>query len=676
MSEVSSRVRYQYAHSSDDDESDDERYENESAFDNESDVDVVPDFIELVQGDEALELRDDAEEEEQQENLVATIEPNRGQKYVSQGKGDRTVWWSMPAQDEKDRTQRMKQNRAQSFPYCKETFDDYQKAFKRVFPPSIIGQIVIETNRKAKKVYEQFRRENPLRQMRPWKETDVDELFAYIAILLHCGAEKSHNVEAADLFHPTNMPFYRAVMSLKRFQQLTRFLRFDDSRTRLVRLREDKLAPIRYIWDLFSKNVTMPFVSSLEIVIDEQLLTTRNRCSFRQYIPSKPGKYGIKIFWAVESRTNYPLAAEVYVGTQPNQNRSTGVAHDLVLRLMKDHLYLGANLTVDNFFVSYKLAEDLLRKETTMVGTIRSNKRELPKFFTSADEAKKRGPNKSIFCFSDSCELVSYTSNTNKNVLLLSTAHATENVNESTGKPLIIHDYNEHKGGVDTFDKMLRAYTCKRRCSRWPMLMFFNMIDVAGLAAFRLIELSNPTWKGRDKRKKFLKALAFELAQNQLEKRSKTPNLRRSTKIAMNLIGFQPKYSPVKPRQMPKVQVDNRTFSHSVSLSFSLPIFFFLSWLCIFHSQVKNPNRRCEECKKDRRTKDNKTTAVCDLCLKPTCSLHYVRSCESCYLTKFMDPDTHEESGEEEEVDEEMPDAGPRPSTSARRPRVDSIINL
>lgn len=124
--------------------------------------------------------------------------------------------------------------------------------------------------------------------------------------------------------------------------------------------------------------------------------------------------------------------------------------------------------------------------------------------------------------------------------------------------------------------------------------------------------------------------------------------MRRSTKIAMHLIGFQPKDGPVKPRQMPRVQVENQTFSHSVSL-------FSLSWLCFFHPQVKNPNRRCEECKKDRRTKDNKTDTVCDLCLRLTCSLHYVRSCESCYLTKFMNPDTHEGSGEEEEVDEEIP---------------------
>lgn len=554
-----------------DSESDEEAYDDQSDFDNDSvrDPNYVPNYDDFEDVEQPEELYEE-------EELEAAIDPNRGQKYTAQGKGCKTVWWSMASEDEIERTDRMKLNRMQSFAYCKEHFDDNKKAFMRIFPPNIVGQIVIETNRKAKRAYEENHRSNSPKKMRYWKETDIDEIYAYIAILLYAGAEKSHSVHCKDLFHKSNMPFYRAVMSLERFQQLTRFLRFDDSRTRMVRLREDKLAPIRYIWSLFQKKLSDAFVPSSELVADEQLLTTRNRCSFRQYIPSKPGKYGIKIFWLVESRTNFPLAAEVYLGQQPNQNRSTGVAYDLVFRLMKDHLYLGVNLTIDNFFVSYDLAQDLIAKDTTMTGTIRSNKRELPKVFASADEAKKRGPNKTVFCFSNSCELLSYTSNTNKNVLLLSTAHATEKIDEETGKPLVILDYNKHKGGVDTFDKMLRCYTCVRKCNRWPMLLFQNMIDVAALAAYRLCELSNPTWgaRKRDMRKIFLKQLAKDLAQDNMENRCKT-RLKHTTKTAMDLIEFKPKVDTAVKRKMPEVQVKTQII---------LSILLFLSLLFISHT--------------------------------------------------------------------------------------------
>lgn len=68
--------------------------------------------------------------------------------------------------------------------------------------------------------------------------------------------------------------------------------------------------------------------------VDEQLLNARNRCPIKQYIPSKPGKYGIKINWNVDATTSYPLFAEnVGTQTQPNEERSTGIAHQLVLRL-------------------------------------------------------------------------------------------------------------------------------------------------------------------------------------------------------------------------------------------------------------------------------------------------------------------------------------------------------
>lgn len=715
VQDISEEEEHRVAHffASENESSDDDsvgaEYEDESDFDDSvADPNYVPDLNDLndneLFGDEVND--EEQEEVEIDEGSVGAIGPNRGQKYKGQGKDDKTVWWSMPSEDEIERNERMKENRMRSFAYCREPFTDKLKAFMRILPTSIIGQIVIETNRKAKRAYQDNLRSGSPKRMRKWRDTDTDELYGFIAILLYSGAEKSHSVHATDLFDESNMPFYRAVMSLSRFQQLSRFIRFDDSRTRIARLREVKLAPFRYVWEMFMKNLVMPYVPSLELCADEQLLTTRNRCSFRQYLPLKPGKYGVKIFWLVDSQTNYPIAGEVYLGKQPKAHRSTGVAHDLIMRLAKDYLYLGANITLDNFFVSYKLAQSLVAKDTTITGTIRPKKRELPSVFTSAEEAKKRGPNQSIFCFSNECELVSYTSNSNKNVLLLSTAHATEAVNEQTGKPLVIHSYNEHKGGVDTMDKMLRGYTCKRRNARWPMLLFFNVIDVAALAAYRLCELSNPAWRSnkKNKRKIFLKELAFELAQNQMEKRSKIPNLMNKTKLAMSMIGFKPKEPFVAKRKMPVIQVKYFSFFHFQSFSHTHSLFHIdsyshyllhfrslshshcsLSYLSISfphlssHMQVKNPPRRCEQCKKSRSTKDNKTTASCDLCLSATCAMHYVRACEDCYLTKFKDPEVDEMARDEEEDGEFLPDDVAGPSSSeprSKKARRESTINL
>lgn len=192
---------------------------------------------------------------------------------------------------------------------------------------------------------------------------------------------------------------------------------------------------------------------------------------------------------------------------------------------------------------------------------IRLNKREIPRAFASSKEAKKRAANSSIFCFSKSCELVSYTARSKKkNVCLLSTAHATEALNEETGKQMVIHDYNSQKGGVDTLDKMLRGFTCKRKIKRWPMIIFYNMIDVAALAALRMFEVCHPAWRPHkmQRRKLFLKDLAMDLAQNHMRDRCSVP-IRAPVKSAMDLIGFKPEAVTLM-RQMPEVQVNNWTF--------------------------------------------------------------------------------------------------------------------
>lgn len=552
---------YEFEYTDDDDDefiySDDE-----SEFDLGGEASAIED-IELFEMRKSIDAEffdDDVFEEievEVETEEEMPIEPNRGAKYEGQGKTDKTVWWSMPCEEQKKRTELMKKNREESSACSIENFVEKKDAFIRLFPAAIVETIVLETNRKANMACKsQEREDHESKRVRTWLDTNADEMYAFLGILLHIGAEKANLVQAKDLFHKSNMPFYRAVMSLDRFEQLCRFLRFDDSRTRINRLREDKLAPIRHVWNLFQTNLTSSFIPSKELCIDEQLVTTRNRCSFRQYIPSKPGKYGIKIFWAVDSKTNYPVSAEIYLGMQPNNKRSCGISHELVMRLCDRYLNIGTNITMDNFFTSYPLAKELAEKNTTLVGTIRSNKRELPKPFTSAELAKKRGSFTSAFCFSDECELVSYTNNTHKNVLLLSTAHATEEIDSKSKKPVVILDYNAHKGGVDTFDKMLRGFSCKRKSNRWPMVIFYNMVDVAAFSAFRLYELCHPNWNKNksEKRKIFIKELAFDLARKHLENRCKGP-LKKSVRLAMDLIGFNVPKMTTAPPTMPEIQV-------------------------------------------------------------------------------------------------------------------------
>ena len=84
-------------------------------------------------------------------------------------------------------------------------------------------------------------------------------------------------------------------MEKNRFRFLLSMMRFDDKATRAGRHLHDKLAAFRKMWDKFVKICKLMYLVGTAVCIDEQLLPFGERCAFRQYMPKKPSKYGIKI---------------------------------------------------------------------------------------------------------------------------------------------------------------------------------------------------------------------------------------------------------------------------------------------------------------------------------------------------------------------------------------------
>lgn len=122
-------------------------------------------------------------------------------------------------------------------------------------------------------------------------------------------------------------------MSHKRFLLLTRYIRFDDGRTRPFRLQSDKAAPIRDIWNYMNENLAKNYSPYENITIDEQLFPYRGKTKFTQYISSKPAKYGIKIWWACDSKTKYALLGKLYTGRQEGNERETNQGENVILQL-------------------------------------------------------------------------------------------------------------------------------------------------------------------------------------------------------------------------------------------------------------------------------------------------------------------------------------------------------
>lgn len=210
-----------------------------------------------------------------------------------------------------------------------------------------------------------------------WRALDQVDLLAYIGLLILAGVYRSNNEATQSLWDAeSGRPIFRSTMSLQQFHVLSRIIRFDNRDTRPVRWRNDKLAAIRNVWDRWVERLPLMYNPGPEVTVDERLVPFRGRCPFKQYIPSKPGKYGIKIWAACDAKSSYAWNMQVYTGKpltgRPEKNQGMRVVLDMTAGLS------GHNITCDNFFTSYVLGQELLKRKLTMVGTVRKNKPELP----------------------------------------------------------------------------------------------------------------------------------------------------------------------------------------------------------------------------------------------------------------------------------------------------------
>jgi hypothetical protein len=66
-------------------------------------------------------------------------------------------------------------------------------------------------------------------------------------------------------------------------------------------------------------------------------------------------------------------------------------------------------------------------------------------------------------------------------VILIDTLHRIVPLPEINHKCASMLAYNRTKSGVDTFDKRIRGFSCKRKCRRWPYAIFSISLPTTGV---------------------------------------------------------------------------------------------------------------------------------------------------------------------------------------------------
>lgn len=456
------------------------------------------------------------------------------------------------------------------------------QAWKLLFPDKLIDKVVEHTNRQISLA--------PINQ-RYGGPTDRNEIHALLGILYLAGVHKAGKRNAPDLWDMAwSGTFYRCAMNVKRFQYLMVVLRFDDRSSREQREEsEGRMSPIYEVFNEVNQNCQLFYSPSAHVTVDEQLLAFRGRCKFRVYMPAKPDKYGIEVVALCDAKTFYRYNAILYLG---KGSTPTGVpqAEYFVKKLVEPLFGSNRNVTMDNRFTSRVLFQQLRDKRLTAVGTIRKNRRELPPAMV---DVKPRQLNSVMFSSADQMTLLSFCppkKSPKKVVLLLSSMHAEHDSHQfaaTNRKPTIIEYYNKTKGGVDSHDQLSHAYSTIRATNRWPLLVFFGLLDTAGINAAILLRMSTGVTVPR---RHFLQDLAKSLARPHMESRLPIPQTPRIVRqMIRDMLGLAEDPAP--------------------------------------RGEADGTKRRCLDCP---RRLDRKTRERCNACAKAICGEHSVKVCGEC----------------------------------------------
>ena len=128
---------------------------------------------------------------------------------------------------------------------------------------------------------------------------------------------------------------------------------------------------------------------SENLAVGELIVNYRVRVIFRQYIPKKRKRFGIKIY-KLRDEAGYTCAMRVYLG-KDSQSATDDMTttHATVRHLTHRVEGLGHKLFMDNLFSSPRLFDDLDGRKINSCGTVRPNRKDMPRDFGPKKQTEK-----------------------------------------------------------------------------------------------------------------------------------------------------------------------------------------------------------------------------------------------------------------------------------------------
>jgi len=310
--------------------------------------------------------------------------------------------------------------------------------------------------------------------------TTLDELYCFLACTLLMSRNKKLRLSeywSRDKLLKTDI--FSEIMRRDRYLILLKMLHFVDN----AQQSSDRLQKISSISSRLQKSFENSFYPFQNLCIDESLLLFKGRLSFKQYIPAKRSRFGIKTYVLCDCKTGYVLDSIIYTGSESHVTENAeeiGKTGNIVLTLLKPYLGKGHTLYVDNYYSSPALFNFLHANITNACGTVKQRRKGMP----IMDKKLKKGE----IDFRTTSNLLALKWRDKRDVFMLSTFHNSEFIctgkknyktQEFIRKPKCIVDYNLSMGAVDKCDMVVSSIKSIRKSIKWYKKYFFHLLDIA-----------------------------------------------------------------------------------------------------------------------------------------------------------------------------------------------------
>lgn len=344
----------------------------------------------------------------------------------------------------------------------------------------LLATLVRFTNIRAE-LYLRTETLKPQSRFRSWTDCNFAEMKKFVALILLMGVVKKPQL--TDYWSTDDLlctPLFHSELSLTRdrFLLILHFIRFANYEN--LGCEENCLRKIQPFVDIIlsiCKNVYKP---SQNLTVDESLLLYKGRLFFKQYIPAKRRRFGIKIYFLCESESGFTSNFCFHTVKSDHDNFASecvnlSVSERVVVHLCQEYLDMGYFVWCDNWFNSVRLATFLLSRKTLLIGTLRPNRGVPPllqgavvnvrdtKFLRSGDLLLSK------FCDKKASgkKLVFMIDAKNKAEFSECERFVKGGKRISFKKSVTMSQYNKCMGGVDRADQILHAYDATRKSYRW-----------------------------------------------------------------------------------------------------------------------------------------------------------------------------------------------------------------